>query len=188
MIRTGEAAVALRRVRSMCDPMFAQAMLLYGQSFPAHELRLWGDQVWAMGDEAFMPMLAVQGGEFAGLCFCWNFGELLYVEHLSVDVELRGRGIGRQILEALAQLGKTVVLEIDPPADAVSIRRKGFYERCGYVENPFAHVHPPYRAGREGHALVVMSYPRALTQEAFDAFASSLRDRAMRYSQPRRIG
>ena len=26
----------------------------------------------------------------------------------------------------------TVILEIDPPTDPVSIRRKGFYERCGY--------------------------------------------------------
>ena len=61
-------------------------------------------------------------------------------------------------------------LEIDPPIDDISLRRKGFYERAGYRENPFTHVHPPYREGFAGHPLVVMSYPRQLEREEYDRF------------------
>jgi len=44
--------------------------------------------------------------------------------------------------------------------DEIARRRKGFYERCGYAENPYPHVHPPYHCGNKGHELVVMSAPR----------------------------
>ena len=67
-------------------------------------------------------------------------------------------------LALLAAEGKPVILEIDPPVDDLSHRRQGFYERAGYHANPYAHVHPPYHAANRGHALVVMSYPGALTQ------------------------
>ena len=79
----------------------------------------------------------------------------------------------------LGRRGKTVILEIDPPADPVSIRRKGFYERCGYAANPFLHVHPPYHRDIKGHDLVVMSCPKALGPREYEEFARSLRDSVM---------
>ena len=36
--------------------------------------------------------------------------------------------------------------EIDPPTGDISRRRKGFYERGGFVENPYPHIRPPYHA------------------------------------------
>ena len=50
------------------------------------------------------------------------------------------------------------------------MRRKGFYERCGFTENPYAHVHPPYHPGNPGHRLVVMSSPEKLTPDAYERF------------------
>lgn len=40
----------------------------------------------------------------------------------------------KRALALLAADGLPVILEIDPPVDAVSIRRKGFYQRCGFKE------------------------------------------------------
>lgn len=40
----------------------------------------------------------------------------------------------KQALALLAADGLPVILEIDPPLDAVSIRRRGFYQRCGFKE------------------------------------------------------
>ena len=47
----------------------------------------------------------------------------------------------RQALEWLGKKEKTIILEIDPPSDDISIHRKSFYERCGFKENAFSHVH-----------------------------------------------
>lgn len=123
-------------------------------------------------------------GELAGLAFCWDFDAYLYVEHLCVPRGCAGQGIGQRILALLACAGKPVVLEIDPPEEEISIRRRHFYERCGYVANSFAHVHPPYRPGFTGHRLVVMSSPRVLSQEERERFARDLRLRVMRYASP----
>ena len=38
---------------------------------------------------------------------------------------------GRTALDLLRTQGKTILLEIDPPIDALSIRRQGFYRRAG---------------------------------------------------------
>ena len=80
--------------------------------------------------------------------------------------------------------GKPVILEIDPPVDRVSIDRRHFYQRLGFVENGFAHVHPPYRAGYQGHRLVVMSRP-AISAETYGLFADYLNHTVMRYADGR---
>ena len=79
----------------------------------------------------------------------------------------------------LAEKGKTVILEIDPPVDEISLRRETFYERCGYRANIHPHVHPPYRAGFPGHELVVMSRPEKLSHAEYGEFAEYLRERVM---------
>lgn len=53
-----------------------------------------------------------------------------------------------------------MILEIDPLTTDIAVRRKRFYERLGFMLNPFPHVHPPYHDGLTGHALLVLSRPR----------------------------
>ena len=86
----------------------------------------------------------------------------------------------RAALEALCAQCGLVILEIDPPVDEISIRRKGFYERAGYAENPFFHVHPPYHKGMEGHELVVMSSPSAISPDMFGKFTDYLKNTVMK--------
>ena len=100
---------------------------------------------------------------------------------------MRGHGLGTLILAELAKKNKPIILEIDPLTDDVAVRRKGFYERCGYVANGFAHIHP-YQAANHGHALIVMSHPRALSQAEFDTFTVDLREKVMAYSESKRNG
>ncbi|MEI3140799.1 MAG: hypothetical protein V8S34_04075 [Lawsonibacter sp.] len=66
------------------------------------------------------------------------------------------------------------MLEIDPPVDELSIRRKGFYERAGFWANPFLHVHPPYRP-HSGHPLTVMTYPTPWDRGTYETWVC-LRD------------
>lgn len=178
----------LERCRDPHDPRLASAMALYAQSFPRHELRLPPDQEEAMREPAYHVDLAYLDGAFAGMILYWVLPACVYVEHFCMEPALRGRGLGAQVLRQLCAQHPLVVLEIDPPVDALSIRRKGFYERCGFVANPFAHVHPPYQTAYAGHELVIMSHPRALCESEFTAFTEALCDTVMRYSEGRRRG
>ena len=94
--------------------------------------------------------------------------------------EMRGRGYGAQTLSLLGERKKTVILEIDPPNDEVSVRRKAFYERAGYRANPFEHIHPPYRSEYKGHRLVVMIYPAAISENEYKNFNSYLKNVVMK--------
>ena len=73
-----------------------------------------------------------------------------------------------------------LILKIDPPVDDISIRRKNFYERCGFVENPYSHTYPPYHVGNHGHDLVIMSSPKMLTPNEYDVFFSFLENTVMK--------
>ena len=162
--------IRLFRAASANDPHYAEAMALYAQSFPYHEQREPDSQAQIMHHPAYHFDMIVDGEHLAGVILNWQTDAFIYVEHLCIMPGLRGQGYGRAALDALAGLGKTVILEIDPPVDDISIRRSHFYEKAGYVKNPYPHVHPPYHEGHHGHDLVIMSYPDAISAQQYEAF------------------
>lgn len=167
------------RLSSPSQKLYEKAMALYQNSFPFHEQRESASQVRILQSPFYHFELLCEGDEWLGLMLYWETDTFLYVEHFCMLPQVRGKGYGQKALQLLAARGKTVILEIDPPIDPVALRRKGFYERCGYVANRFAHVHPAYHAGYEGHKLVIMSYPDPLTEETYHAFACYLQDVVM---------
>ena len=167
-------------LRAVGDPTFAPAMALYAASFPEHEQRLEPSQHRIMTHEQYHFGLLCDEQGFAGLALYWDAGMYLYVEHLCIAPERRGQGLGTAALDLLAETGKPIILEIDPPVDAISRRRQAFYEHAGFAANPWTHVHPPYRPENPGHALVVMSRPHPLTDGEYAAFAAYLSDVVMK--------
>lgn len=168
----------LERLTSAAHPLYLRARALYRQSFPWHEQREEASQQAILQDGAYHFDLAFDGETFVGEVLYWEVGRFLYIEHFCILPELRNRHYGAQVLELLKE--KPLLLEIDPPGDALSCRRKGFYQRCGFTENSFRHVHPAYHDGTHGHALTVMSAPAPLTEEEYAAFAAFLQNRVMR--------
>lgn len=160
----------LFRRSSPDDPRRCAARVLYGASFPLHEQRCRASQDALFSEEAYHDDLLLDEAGFAGLALSWQTDAFPYLEHLCILPERRGQGCGTQALRLLAGHGAPVILEIDPPVDAVSLRRRDFYLRAGFQENPYPHAHPPYRAGFAPHPLEVLSSPEALTPEQYGAF------------------
>lgn len=176
--------ITFGRCRDTSGALMDAAMTLYRASFPNHELRLWNDQKAVMSDPAYHFDMCLMNGTLAGLILYWDFGSYVYVEHFCVEPALRGHGLGTLILRQLAQQNsKPIILEIDPLIDDIARRRRDFYVRCGYVQNGYKHIHPPYQLANLGHELIVMSYPRALSQAEFDTFTLDLRDKVMKYAE-----
>lgn len=159
--------------------MYQRAMELYAVSFPVHEQREPHAQERTLRDGDYQFNLIYDGDTYVGLLLCWETGTFIYVEHFCILPEMRNRKYGERALDVLHQRGKSVILEIDPPVDDITLRRRGFYVRSGFVENPYPHVHPPYHQGTEGHALVVMSCPGMLTYAEYDRFRAYLERRVM---------
>ena len=91
---------------------------------------------------------------------------------------MRNHRYGQKILKAYR--ATPLILEIDPPVDEIAVRRKAFYERCGFVENPYPHIHPAYHRDHAGHELVVMSFPKMLKAEEYEHFHRYLQDIVMK--------
>ena len=74
--------------------------------------------------------------------------------------EIRGLGIGRNLLALVAQLAdnKPIIFEVEPDADEISHKRIVFYQRLGYILHPdFPYIQPAYAPGREPIELQLMT-------------------------------
>lgn len=167
------------RLRTHKDKLYSQAMKLYDISFPFHEQREPSLQAAIMNRADYRFNLIYDENDMVGILLCWETETFIYVEHFCIKPEIRNKKYGQRALALLHQSGKTVVLEIDPPIDEISLHRKGFYERAGYKANRFEHVHPPYHEQCDGHRLIVMSYPQALTTAEYDDFNRYLKNTVM---------
>lgn len=178
-----EPLIKIVRIRSREDSRWSKIWEIYRQSFPENEQ--WNEAAY---DKAFDDPLfeadAVMLNDVVGLLFHWQVGEYRYIEHFAI--KMPGRNIGTEALAAFFEYaGGRVVLEIDPPEDAVSIRRLHFYERAGFVANPdYEYLHPCYRPPFEPYPLLLMSRPQPLTREEARRFADFVRERILgRYSE-----
>lgn len=147
----------IRRITQTSDPLYEQAMALYTISFPFHEQRQALSQSQILQQDAYHFDVICDNGEFVGEILYWDIADALYIEHFCVSPAMRNRHYGQRILSAYQST--PLILEIDPPVDALCLRRKGFYERCGFTENPYAHVHPPLSPRESGAQACRHEFP-----------------------------
>ena len=89
--------------------------------------------------------LKANSPKLLGLLTTWHFEEFIYIEHFAIDPTLRSQGYGSEALKAfIHEHGKPIVLEAEPPTDALSIRRIKFYERIGLTLYDFPYMQPAY--------------------------------------------
>ena len=169
--------LALERITAPSHPLYQEALALYRISFPMHEQRESVSQTAILAHPAYHFDVVLDDATFVGEVLYWEVGGFLYIEHFCILPQMRNRRYGQKVLELLQT--KPLILEIDPPVTDIAERRKGFYERCGFVANPYPHIHPPYHKGNHGHDLVIMSCPRMLTQSEYDNFFVYLKDTVM---------
>ena len=109
-------------------PLFEASFTLYEASFPPNERRMREDHLRALQDADFSPLGAVEDGMLLADVFLWETEDFCYLEHFAVQPSLRGHGTGSTILRQLLTQDKPLILEIEPPEDEITCRRKHFYE------------------------------------------------------------
>ena len=156
---------------------------LYEDSFPVAERRKTADHLRACSDDRFHPLSVWEGHQLIGLMFFWEWDSYRYLEHLAVNPELRGYGHGSQLLTHLRDSEHTIILEIDPLINELSVRRLQFYERAGYTLTPYRFVHLPYRLDVDEQELLILSYPEMITQEQHNHFLKFLEEVVIKYCE-----
>lgn len=162
-------------IDSLDHPLYGEFAKLYASSFPVFEQRTDAQQAAAFAAPSYRLTAWVEGETFIGFVAWWEFETYVYIEHFAVEGSLRGKGYGRAVLsEFISEVGKIVVLEIDPIVDQVSEGRLRFYIKCGLVSNSYSHTHPAYREGCAAHSLVVLSSERGLLAAEYEEFRNDL--------------
>lgn len=124
--------------------LYRRLKQLYRSAFPANERPpLSFLKIQARRGKCDM-LAALHRDDFAGLVILVRHGDVIYVFFLAVEETLRGQGLGTEILAMLARNhpGCRLMLCIEnvhEPCDdlPLRLRRKAFYQRCGYREAGF---------------------------------------------------
>lgn len=129
---------AAERIRSMAD--WLRVRRLYGQAFPPGEKKPFGVIIRMHRRGKTDVWCFRHNGRFAGFASTINGEGLIMIDYLAVPEDMRGRGIGARAMAAIcdAYADKGVFVEIESPFEPGGdqperIRRKAFYERCGFT-------------------------------------------------------
>ncbi len=156
------------------NPMYQQAFTLYRMAFPREERR--ENDCALVPHKAFRPGILLENGKLQGILFYWEAADFIYLEHFAVLPQYRNLGLGAKALALLKGQGKPIVLEIEPPVDDLTCRRRGFYQRNGFLENEHPHIQPKYRPDDEDLPLKLLSWPQRLTRERWQALEDWLQE------------
>ena len=174
-------SLKLVRIDSADHPMFETAMKLYVESFPYSERREVASQKNIMGNSDYFFNLIYDGDTFVGIITFWESDEYIYVEHFAIEPQFRSCGYGSKTLKLIDDIAtNNIILEIEPVTDSLTGRRKTFYERAGYTENPHNHIQPPYHKGESGVKLLIMTKPGIISKELYDKYYDYMKNTVMK--------
>ena len=154
----------------LSNELFSELFEILEYSFPEDERRDFEAQLAKSNCPEFRTMTLSDNGKILGFLNFWELSDFVYLEHFAVAKELRGKGLGSELIRQLCAIctGKTIVLEAEPPElNEFSARRIEFYRRLGFHTNPFPYKQPPYRKGDNPVELVIMSQPTPLSESDF---------------------
>ncbi|HHX31968.1 MAG TPA: GNAT family N-acetyltransferase [Bacteroidales bacterium] len=162
---------------------WSEVWKLYEESFPVAERRKAEDHLSACNDNRFFPLSVWDGNQLIGLMFFWEWDNYRYLEHLAVNPDLRGHGYGTQLLNYLRESKHTIILEIDPLINELSVRRLQFYERSGFTLTPYRFVHLPYQLDGIKQELLILSYPKMISKEQHNHFLKFVGEEVIKYCE-----
>lgn len=167
--------VSLKRIFVTDEHMYKWAMELLAVSFPAEERRDDDLQKQVLAHSDYRLCAIMDNAEPVGVVGYWDAPSFIYFENFCVLPAKRNYGYGSATLKLLTEkLDKPFILEIEPPEDELTARRKAFYERNGMVSNPFPHIQPHYRADDPDLPLVILTYKMPISQKQYDEFRKYL--------------
>ncbi len=162
------------------DKWYKSFRQIYTISFPIFEQRNEEQQMAAFSNQHYNLLASIDNENLLSFISYWEFDNYIYIEHLAVNPEFRGKSIGSNTLTQFgSNTEKIVLLEIDPPIDEVSINRLRFYKHLDYKPNSYKHSHPAYNPNFEPHKLQILSLHKELDEEVYKQFCSDLENIVM---------
>lgn len=163
---------------------FQEAFNIYKESFPDYEIRTLKSQAQLVSDENY-SLQVIKSNKFQetiGILFSWQTDDFIFIEHFAISKNERNQNLGSKILKHLiSTTNLPIILEIDPPIDEISIRRKGFYERLGFTLTKYSYTHRGFKKEPTPHDLKIMTY-KEIDENLYNKFYDLMITKTIKYS------
>ena len=91
-----------------------------------------------------------------------------FIDYLVIVNQHQGKRLGEKILQHFISLmDRPIVLEVELPDTPIAKRRIAFYQRQNFILNEY-YYEVPENGLRPTCTFLLMTYPRAISQEEFD--------------------
>lgn len=165
-VRIGEVIMAIQ-FRKVDKSEFYKVYEVIEKAFPLSEYRTFDEQMVLMELPYFNAMLIEAENALVGILIEWELEHAIYLEHLAVNPEIRGKGLGSILMrEYLSKSANNIVLEVEDIDTEIAQRRIGFYERLGFTLSNISFKQPQFE-GRDEETvnLRIMHYPNNISND-----------------------
>ena len=149
---------------------------LYEMAFPKEEQIPWDELVRLIGEMHLDFTAYYDGEEFIGFTIVYPRPSFNWYWYFAVKEELRGKGLGQQILNQLIKKykGQSCVLDMESPRQECAnkeqrLRRQAFYLRNGFRDTNV------YRCWDDLEMTIMMMGPGTFTLQDWDEIVGELR-------------
>lgn len=166
--------VVLRRVRTADDLL--EIAEVYIESFPEAERRPMRVMRQAIAREEALFWRICKSEETLGLLTTWELSQVVYGEHFAMRPRLRNMGVGAKALRTvMAVTHCPILIEVEPPEEAIQQRRMDFYLREGFHVVDTNYVQPPYDPSLASVPLYLMCTDAGMVGARLEASVEELR-------------
>ena len=153
-----------------------QIKQLYETAFPKDEQIPWEDLLRLIGEMHLDFTAYYEGNDFIGFTIVYPRPSYNWYWYFAVKEELRGKGLGQQILNQLIKKykGQSCVLDMESPRQECAnkeqrLRRQAFYLRNGFRDTNV------YRCWDDLEMTIMMMGPGTFTLQDWDEIVGELR-------------
>lgn len=154
---------------------FEEIFNIMQDSFPSDEYRYKDEQKALFDLDEYAVYVEKDGEKIIAFLAIWEFNDFIFLEHFAVQKQIRGKGIGSKMLNALSKIySKPICLEVELPTTEQAQKRIEFYKRNGYFYNEYEYYQPPISLGKNPLPLRITSYKKQLSFEEFTLVKNTL--------------
>lgn len=147
-------------------------------AFPYEERRDSFDERECLKDERFRFLSLIDNDTSVGFVALWLLDGFVFLEHIAIDEDKRSSGYGSQAIDLIKDtFSLPIILEAEAPVTEQQIKRIAFYKRLGFNVNAYDYTQPSYHGG-EGVPLLLLSFPKPMTDRDFNKFIDETRKSA----------
>ncbi len=154
---------------------FEEIFSILKSSLPPDEYRTKENQLKLFNDPRYRVYGRKSQGTLVAFIAVWELSDYIFIEHFAVKEELRGLGIGSEMILELKKLyQKPFCLEVELPINESNCRRIAFYRRLGFSLFDYDYTQPAMDAGKSPIPLKIMATALTPSEKEFNLLKNML--------------